>query len=240
MAITVYWACLDKEWHKAEKPEKVSDRFYKLGFGHPGPIDHGSINYCPVFNSNLNNVFAIKSLFNYSIKIKDNNLYSDMYDKQFFDTHVVPRQIEKKFFSFSTEYIFFTDEDSLEMTAYEYPVFEQNEITKRCMMFQGTFDIGKWFRPTEFAIALKDEFDEFIVNEKDVLYYLRFHTKEKINFKQFKFNDHLHSIIKYHFKIGVPHYRSKSKKSIQDFYNKFQEKPYILKEIEKNLIKHYF
>jgi len=234
MSINVYWACVEKEWIKAEKPEKVSDRFYNLGFGHQDASDPGGINHCPVFNQTLNNVFAVKSIYDYSFNVKNNNVYSAMYDQQFFQEHVRVRQLEKKFFSFDVRYIFFTDEDSLEMTAYEYPVFEQNEITKRCMMFQGKFDIGKWFRNTEFAIALKDEFDEFVVNEEDVLYYLRFHTKEKINFQQFRMTDSLGQIMIDNNKVNA--FSLNPKKNINDFYNKFKGKSYILNQIKQNLI----
>jgi hypothetical protein len=234
MAINVYWACTEKEWIKAEQPEKVLDRFYKLGFGDKEFSSPAAINYCPVFNQTLNNVFAIKSIYDYSFKIEDGNVNTRMYDQEFFEQHLLVRQLEKKFFSFYVKYIFFTDEDSLEITAYEYPVFEQNEITKRCMIFPGKFDIGKWFRNTEFAFALKDEFNEFVVNNEDVLYYLRFHTKEKINFKQFKMTDSLSKIMIDNNKIN--NFSLKPKRNINDFYNKFKGKAYILNEIKQNLV----
>jgi len=232
MSINVYWACVEKEWVKAEKPEKVSDRFYNLGFGHVDASDPGGINHCPVFNQTLNNVFAVKSIYDYSFKVKDNNVYSNMHDQEFFQEHVRIRQLEKKFFSFDVRYIFFTDEDSLEMTAYEYPVFEQNEITKRCMMFQGKFDIGKWFRNTEFAFYLKKDYDEFKINRDEIYSYIRFHTDEKIVFKQFRFNDKLESYVKDGFALTYGHYL----KQLSEFYERFKNKKAILQEIKKNLI----
>ena len=234
MSVTVYWACVEKEWVKAEEPEKVSNRFYKLGFGNESHNHPGAINYCPVFNQNLFNVFAIKSIYDYSFSLKDNAVHSNMHNQQFFDEHVIIRQLEKKFFSFGTKYVFFTEEDSLEITAYEYPVFEQNEITKRCILFPGQFDIGKWFRNLEFAFALKDEFDEFSVNEEDVLYYLRFHTKEKINFKQFKMTEKLNQFMSDNNRVNA--FSSKPKKNINVFYNKFKGKSHILNEIKQNLV----
>jgi hypothetical protein len=234
MAINVYWASTEKEWVKAEKPEKVFERFYKLGFGNKNWNETDAINYCPVFNETLNNVFAIKSIYDYSFEIKDNEVYSSMYNQDFFDKHVHIRNIEKKMFSFDVRYIFFTDEDSLEMTAYEYPGFEQNDITKRCILFPGKFDIGKWFRDTEFAFALKDEFNEFSVKNEDVLYYLRFHTKEKINFKQFKMTNALSEIMHANNKMNA--FSLSPKKNINYFYNKFKGKNYILDQIKQNLI----
>ena len=234
MAITVYWACGEEEWIKAEQPEKVLNRFYKMGFGEKDFSHPAAINYCPVFNETFNNVFAIKSIYDYSFKIENNNIILNMYDQQFFNQHVLIRQLEKKFFTFDMKYIFFTDEDSLEITAYEYPMFEQNEITKRCMMFPGKFDIGKWFRTLEFAFALKNDFNEFSVSNEDVLYYLRFHTKEKINFKQFKMTSSLVNIL--HANNKVNHFSLNPKTNIKDFYNKFKGKSYILNEIKQNLV----
>ncbi len=56
MAITVYWACGEEEWIKAEQPEKVLNRFYKMGFGEKDFSHPAAINYCPVFNETFNRV----------------------------------------------------------------------------------------------------------------------------------------------------------------------------------------
>jgi hypothetical protein len=233
VAITVYWACVDDAWIKAEEPERVSNRFYSLGIKDNDPLSMAAINLCPVFNNSLTNLYAVKSIYNYSFKIDNGVCTSPYYDQKFFDEHVIVRSAEKKFFSFQVRYIFFTDQESLEMEAYRFPVFEQNEITKRCMPVTGGFDIGKYFRNLEFAFILKDEFNEFVVNDKDVLYYIKFNTEEKINFKQFKINDNLWNMVidsrKANFGTG-------KKAKIDTFYNKFKGKKYILNEIKQNLL----
>jgi hypothetical protein len=233
MAITVYWACVEDEWVKSEKPEKVSQRFYSRGIEYVDKYNKMSINHCPVFNENLVNLYAIKSIYDYSFKIENDQCSSKLYDQKFFNDHVVIRSIEKKFFSFFVKYVFFTEEDSLEIGAYQHPIFEENEITKRCMIIPGGFNIGKYFRNLEFPFILKKEFDEFIVNEDDVLYYLKFHTKEKINFKQFKCNDKLWQMIEDSRKANQ---HSKKISTIDTFYKKFKGKKYILDEIKKNIV----
>jgi hypothetical protein len=233
MAITVYWACLEDEWVKASEPEKVSQRFYTRGIKDDNISSYAAINQCPVFNGSLVNTYAIKSIYDYSFKIQENRCISDKYDQKFFDDHVIIRSLEKKFFSFLVQYVFFTEEDSLEISAYQYPVFEENEITKRCMMIPGSFDIGKYFRNLEFAFILKKEFNEFVVKDEDVLYYLKFHTKEKINFKQFKCNKDLKQMID---DVRKANAFSNKKRGIEHFYNKFKGKKYILNEIKQNLI----
>ena len=235
MAITVYWSCLEDEWVKASEPEKVSKRFYNLGIKNNDISAPDAINYCPVFNESLKNTYAIKSIYDYSFKIDGDKCTTSDYNQKFFDDHVSIRSIEKKFFSFQMRYLFFTEEDSLSMSTYQHPVFEDNEITKRCMIIPGNFDIGKYFRNTEFAFILKKEFDDFIVNNEDVIYYLQFHTKEKINFKQFRMTKELREIMQ-EFRFANNFNKNNKYAKIDLWYNKFKGKKYILNKIKENLL----
>ncbi len=235
MAITVYWACIEDEWIKATEPEPVSKRFYSLGIKSKDKHGFDAINYCPVFNESLKNSYAVKSIYDYSFKITGDSCFSPDYNQKFYDDHVLVRSIDKKFFSFNTRYVFFTEEDSLKMNAYQYPVFEENEITRRCMMIPGSFDIGKYFRNLEFAFILKKEFDEFIVKDEDVLYYLTFDSKEKIKFKQFRFTEDLNKIMQ-DGRLVNSYTQNKKYVSIDLWYNKFKGKKYILNQIKQNLL----
>ena len=235
MSINVYWACLENEWMRAKTPEKVSKRFYEKGIKDINFNSPSAINYCPSFNKELKNLYAIKSIYDYSFSIDNNStVNSVMYDQIFFDNHIVLRSVENKFFSFLNQYIFFTDEKSLEMTAYVYPVYEENEITKRCMPVAGKFDIGKWFRPLEFPFILKKEFDMFTVKNEDVLYYLKFHTEKNINLKQFIMTDKLDKA--FNSQRAVSSYKINSFPDLSIFYNLFKGKKQILKEIKENLV----
>ena len=232
MAITVYWSCLEDDWIRAEEPEKVSKRFYEKKIKDDDYRTPLAVNHCPSFNGLLKNLYAVKSLYNYSFTIENNSCVSEMYNQKFFDDHVLVRSMEKKFFSYFNKYIFFTDEKSLEMTAYEHPIFEENAITERCMILPGKYDIGKWFRNLELSFILKKDFNTFSVKNQDVMYYLRFHTKENINFKQFIMTDKLQKMINSNLLAN-----SQSKLgSLDSFYNIFKGKKYILKEIKENLL----
>jgi hypothetical protein len=233
MTTTVYWACIENEWIKAEEPELVSKRFYNLGIKSDKRDSPMGINYCPVFNDSIKNTYAIKSIYDYSFKIDDNNCTTPYYNQDFFDLHLNIRSIEKKFFSFKNSYIFFTDKDSLDLSCYQYPVFEDNEITKRCMIIPGNIDIGRYFRNLEFSFILKKEFDEFMVNEKDVLYYIKFNTKDKIVFKQFKMNDNLLKMVH---DVRLANWGNNQSVNIEYFYKKFKGKKYILNEIQQNIL----
>lgn len=233
MSIVVYWANAEKEWMRAETPELVSKSFYSKNI-----IEKNNpklnLNYCPGFNENLKNLYAIKSIYDYSIILEPNHAYSNFYDQKFYDDHVLIRSLEKKAITFSQKNIFFTEHNTLKMTAYEYPFFEQNEITKRCILIPGKFDIGKWFRPLEFPFFLKNDFDTFVVNEGDIMYYVRFHTEEKIILKQFMITDKLYDMIDSTVNISIN--RTKMFNNFNLFYNKLRHKPLIIKEIKENLI----
>ena len=235
MSITVYWSCLEDQWMRATQPEPVNKRFYKnKNMTSKDKASPNALNYCPVFNDRINNLYAIKSIYEYSFRIENGLCISEMYDQNFFNNHINLRSVEDKFFSFLNKYIFFTDEKSLEIGAYEYPVFEENDITKKCMIIPGKYDIGKWFRPLEFPFILKNEFNDFSVKREDVLYYLKFYTDEKIIFKQFLPTDNINNFWKS--TTDLTTYDNKRFGSIDNFYKMFKLKDKILKEIKDNLV----
>jgi hypothetical protein len=220
---------------RATQPEPVSKRFYKnKKITSKDKSSPNALNYCPVFNERINNLYAIKSIYEYSFNIENGLCVSSMYDQNFFNNHINVRSVEDKFFSFINKYIFFTDEKSLEVGAYEYPVFEENDITKKCMMIPGKYDIGKWFRPLEFPFILKNEFNDFSVKREDVLYYLKFYTDENIIFKQFLPTYNINNFWKS--ATDMTTYDNKRFGSIDNFYKMFKLKDKILKEIKDNLV----
>jgi hypothetical protein len=236
MAITIYWACFEDEWVKADEPEKVLKRFYSSKGIQSVERNHPmALNYCPVFNQTLGNTYAVKSIYDYSFKIQNNKCVSLDHGQRFFDEHIIVRSIDKKFFSYQNRYIFFTEEDSLIMNAYQHPIFEENEISKRCMIIPGSFDIGKYFRNLEFSFILKDGFDEFVVKNNDVLYYLTFDTKEKIEFKQFRGVPELTAMIQ-SLRRADSFNLSRRVPTMDVWYNKFKGKKWILNKIKENLL----
>jgi len=232
--ITVYWMCNEDESIRAVAPEKASKRFYSHDVRSDDSGSLIAVNYCPASNRALKNLYAIKSIYDYSFTIKGDRCESPMYDQAFFDKHVVIRSIEKKVFSFKNVYAFFTDEKSLEITAHEYPIFEDNEVAKRCIPIMGKYDIGKWFRPLEFPFILKEEFDTFTVKEQDVLYYLRFHTDRPIIFKQVMITNALKSMLDH--STAVHAHKTRTFKTLENFYSLFKGKNYLLKELNRNLL----
>lgn len=228
MSINVYWCCVNDQWMLAKEPAPVLNKFYNNFYYDNSPL--ASINNCPAFNYNLNNVYELKSIYNYNFFIENDCLRSNLYDQNFFDKHVVIRNFKNKFFSFNNSYIFFTEEESLETNFYEYPFLEDNNVTKRCIIVPGKFDIGKWFRNTEFAFYLKKDFNEFKIEEEEVYSYIRFNTKEKIKFIQFRFSNKLKEYQQDGFAING------FAKNFSKYYKSFKLKNKILEEIKNNLI----
>ena len=232
MSINVYWTSLEKEWMLATPPESVISTFHKKNFIDPdNPISH--IHYCPAFNDNFRNVFTMKSLYNYEFFLDNGKLNSKDYDQEFYDDHVLIRSYEKKFFSFKNSYLFFTDEPSLNVTFYEYPCFEDNNITQRCIPVAGQFDIGRWFRGTEFAFYLKHPHQSFKIEQNEVYSYIRLHTNKKINFIEFNYSDKLKEFNQQRFEAITKISRLKK---LENYYKMLRHKKLILKEIKENVL----
>jgi hypothetical protein len=214
----------------AQSPDSVSSIFYKkYNFDKSEPSS--LINYCPAFNDNLKNLFALRSIYNYNFRINENKIETESYDNYFFNEHVTIRSLKNRFFSFNNRYIFFTDEPSLSVTFYEYPFLEDNNITTRCIIPAGTFDIGRWFRNTEFSFFLRKEFDEFKITSGEIYSYIRIHTKLPVKFIQFRYTQKISEYNKDGFKLT----RNPLKK-LENYYNFFKNKKLILKEIQENLL----
>jgi hypothetical protein len=234
MSITVYWGCNEYEWMRANAPTPVSKSYYS-NFKPTDSSELTSINRCPAFNDYLFNLYELRSIYDYEFYLEDGSVRSNMYSEQFFDDHVVIRDINQKWFSFSQQYIFFTEEPSLLMTTYEYPNFEDNNITKNCHTIPGQFDIGKWFRNTEFPFFLKKESNKFKIEENEVYSYIRFHTTEPINFVQFVITDKINGFLNDARNLNMNQRRKIL--PMNYMYNKFNHKSLILNEIKLNLIK---
>lgn len=232
MSITVYWTILEKEWMRAKEPQPVLKNLYEKRLHEETPLM--SYHRCPFVHNHLNNVFSLHSPYEYSFSVNENNsVSSTMYDQDFFDRHVTIRSAEKRVFSFFLPFVFFTEEKSLE-ASFEFPHMENNNVTQRCTIFEGTIDIGKYFRNLDFAFFLKDPYNDFVIDNDEIFAYIKFNTKEKIKFVKFmptqKINDYVDSITNANANKRVTF------SSPDFFYKRFSLKKNILKEIKSNTV----
>jgi hypothetical protein len=229
MAITVYWTSLEPEWMRAEEPLSM----YKKLIRDP-KIDGSGIHLCGGSKKYLSKVYGLKSIYEYDFSISETlEVRSDKYNQEFFDSHVVIRSAPNKLFSFAQDTVFFTEEKSLELSVGIAPFMEDNSISERCLTVPGTLDIGKWFRSIDFAFFLKNNFNEFKVNEGDIYQYIHFNTEEKIIFKKFiptqKIKFFAESTTK------TTHRRKQRIRPLENYYDMLKHKRHIIKEIKANL-----
>ena len=232
MTAIVYWASLEKEWMLAKEPEPVSKIFYEKNL-HNSKNKNAQLNYCPSFNENLKNLYALRSIYDYSFKIENDQVQSKKRDQDFFNQHVNIRDLNRRLFSFTQGFIFFTEENSLPVTFYEHPYLEDNNITQRCMIISGQFDIAKWFRNTEFAFYLKKGHNEFKIEQDEIYTYLRFHNKDKIKFKQFRANQKIYNLVSDGFACNQSW---QPLRKLENYYKIFKNRKLIVKEIKDNLL----
>lgn len=230
MAITVYWSYMGDEWMRLKEPTSVRKTFYEKRFHEESNLTE--YHKCPFFHNKMNNVYALRSPYDYRFSINNGAVYSSNYNQDFFDRHVTIRSTKNKLFSFYLPFVFFTEEKSLEMSI-TYPSLEDNNITQRCIMLEGTIDIGKYFRNLDYAFFLKDTFDEFVIDNGEIFEYIKFNTDEKINFQKFIPTEKIKKYLQY-----VRNAKNNKKfifHNPQYYYNNFTIKKAVLKEIKENL-----
>ena len=232
MSINVYWTI---DHSKAlgslriERPELVLKSKENMS--------SQKYNGCPAFTDYFHNVYGWKSLYTYNFEDTGHGYASTMHNQDFMDRYISMRSADDKLFSIKQHCLFMTDETSLKLSQ-EHPYFEDNKFTSKCYVIPGTLDIGKYSRWLDFAFHVKDREHGFEFDEGDMIYYLRFHTKERINLKQFyvnaKLRDYLDMV------DGIREFSSATApRPLSYFYGIFKQsnlKQRILKEIKKNLI----
>lgn len=231
MTIKVYWASLENEWLRAEEPKSIYKSFLK-----DTKNFDSFISMCPAVKDYTKNTFSLKSIYDYEFEINKNlnDITSTLYDQTFFNDHVQIRSIQNKLFSFSQKIVFFTEEKSLIMSSGIFPYFEDNDVTKRCILIPGKLDIGKWFRVLDYSFFLKNDINIFKINENDIYQYIKFDTDERIEFKQFKSTD---LINKYLLDItSAKNYRKPKIRELSELYQTMKHKKYIVEEIKNNLL----
>ena len=228
--INVFWSCLEPEWMRAEEPAAVLPEFIRND-----KMSETRLPQCPAFRNELHNVFGVKSIYDYefSVNTEAGEVSTTTYDQKFYNRHVIVRSMKERTFTFSQEIVFFTDDSSLLMSGDLFPYLEDNNITERCIVYPGQFDIGRWYRPVEFAFKLKDRYNTFKIETGEIYQYIRFHTDNNIKFIQFRETPKLNAMLK-----DITETRSNKKGifSLDYYYERFKLKKLIMKEIKENLL----
>jgi hypothetical protein len=251
--ITIYWGISPQtapEGLRVAPPVPIMNNFLKTRMTKEKEEEGMNYNRCPAFTNELSNIYGMKSPYDYYITI-DGDQVSTSFSKKtigqpprgdidFFNQHVSVRSRLGNLFSFQQGFVFFTERPSLMMS--QLPAFmEDNTTVKNTICIPGQFDIGKYFRTLDFACHFRDGCKTIEFNRKEITFYLKFHTKEKIKFKRFLFTEELSKLNGI---MGQVKNRKEPERVITkalDFYynifDKYNFKNKMLKIIKENLCK---
>lgn len=197
MAKTVYWAVsnvtnmspISKSLY--EEPERLTNHNTFTNFR--AEQKHNNLRLCPAFLDHIHNTFKLKFPIDYDITF-DTQGVGTSYDQDLFEYFVSIRDFESRYFGFKVNLIFFC-EDDLTMSLMP-PYLENTSLATDVVSVPGTFNIGKWFRPIDYACFLNPGKNKLEVKKGDAFNYVRFHTDERVNLVQFDYVEELENIQK--------------------------------------------
>lgn len=136
-------------------------------------------------------------------------------------------------FDFDLAWVFFCEE-SLIME--QVPPHAHNvEAARYANLAAGEYDIGKWFRPIISSYTTWPGVSEFSIKKDDPLFYLKFHTNEKIEFIKFEATPKIQEIA-----TGATLFKNAIRfEPLESLYTRFSQsgrKKILLKEIKKEVI----
>ena len=119
-------------------------------------------------------------------------------------------------------------EDSLPMSI--HPANYHKTDISRFPIITGSYDCGKWFRPTHLSILNPEEKD-FEIKRGDPLFYVKFHTEDKIQLKRFKMNEEIFSHVES--TVQVKKYLKSTKlNKLYRLYKESKLKPLLIRAVE--------
>ena len=199
-------------------------------------INEVQYNRCPAFVDELKNLYGMKSYYDYTLKFEKNDVSSSDYDQEFFYKHFKIKSFKGNLFEFHENLFFFTDEPSLEMS-FLPPYLEDNNVVNNTIMVPGKIDIGKYFRGFQFAFHMKQNCNKIIFNRKEIYYYIKFHTKKKLQFKQFLWTPEINQMDFLMMAAKNAKYDLMNLDYYYNIFERFNFKKKILKIIKENLCK---
>jgi hypothetical protein len=202
-----------------------------------------SIINCPAITGTLKNTFRVKSNLNYDLTWSDNGFHSSQKNQEFFNKYVKIRDTKTGLVSIdSLGMLFFTEAPSLIMEV-KNATYARNNFRSTSIFTEGSFDIGKWYRPTEISFFFMNKNSTVNICYDDSLYYVKFLTEKKVRLKKYHFTrnlaDRLDGFIVNRDNIKDNFKDIKFINKLQKYYNAFEQsryKSYILKEIKNNLM----
>jgi hypothetical protein len=185
---------------------------------------------CPAFQNSVKNTFVVRNAIDSSIQINSNGVTNNCEAANFWLRKANSRNLGVV--NYHLNYIFFSEDLEIStMPAYLHDTDFQTKLT----YIPGSYNIGGWFRPVEGAFEMKQDSIDLQLSNGDPMYYIKFHTEDKIKFIRFEFTPKL-----YQMSMGCMNYKKlKLHSSLKFLYNLFHKtlaNKAIMKEIKGNIV----
>ena len=193
--------------------------------------EHSGENWvsCPAIKNKHQNTFLTYIPYDINVKIEDNFFYSE--DKGISQR---PGLYKNSYaFDFNVQRIFFSDVPQIMEVTPAY--LHQTSYSKYGHAPSGSFDIGKWFRPSFPTFQMWPNETEFFAKKNEAHLYFNFPSENKIVLKEFYFTDILKHVMEYNvnYKNIKPRQRLESN---YDMFTNTKGKELVLSEILNNLL----
>ena len=200
--MNVYYACLEPKNALLHPPEPVLNEVRKNliekdfsnfnNFTQLGGAD--ALTKCPAFVKDFKNKFAIKSIFDYNI---DNQMQdgvrvygSNIGGEEEFKQTLLIRDANRGLLSLLLPHIWFIPDKPV-MMSQSTATYSNSHFSHNTYLIEGSYDSYRHPRSTDISFFIKNFNEPIQIREGDTLYYLKFHTEEKINFIPFAMDDNL-------------------------------------------------
>jgi hypothetical protein len=236
--ITIYWGantCYSPEAIRAEAPIPILQKLFyeRIPKDLAGEVQY---NRCPALVDELMNVYGIKPFWDYVIQFNQRGLSSPDYDQEFLNRNVQVKSFKGNLYELNQFFSFFTDEPSLEMSV--LPAYlEDNNVANNTIVLPAKIDIGKYFRGLSFGFHTKKNCNEISFNRKEICYYIKFHTKKKLKFKQFLWTPELNHLGELMMAAKKNKYDFMDLNYYYNIFDRFNFKKKMIKIIKENLCK---
>jgi len=229
MAIKIYYAYKATVWGK--EPVSILKKHWKDRNREEWKNDFRA---CPSVKNFYYNVYGIPALRDYHLNISSTETRSKLLNQEYYDREVVVTSQDKRSIQYGTIFLF-TEQKSLLVTA-SYPPFLEKTI-QHANYITGQIDIGKYPRGLQASIEFLHDTD-WNIQKDDLLWYIKFHTKEKIKFIPFMLTEKIITLFRHAPGLKYITEREKPFTSLIPFYNSIKNagiKKMLAKEIKQNL-----
>lgn len=155
-------------------------------------LKHNNFKLCPAYLDHVENLFSLRFPVSYTLDIMDDRVSTRSYDQQFFDNFVFIRDMPQRMISLNVRYVFFAEQPCT--ISLHQPYMEDNELANKTISLPGTFDIGQWFRTTDYTVQVKQGVNSLNIERGDIYNYVRVNTHEPVEFVRFDYTDELDRI----------------------------------------------